>query len=100
MNVAGQSPQPAFAKAVSNQKTNRRNAQPDDYQNFSQFVQSVQDGAQDLGSQRNCFRQRENFAQNVAAQDASAGIIHGVNGEMLTFAGGGGQRQRQGRKPP
>ena len=68
MNVAGQASQPAFSKAVSNQKTNRRNAQPDDHQNFSQFVQSIQDGAQDWGSQQNCFRQRENFAQNLCIQ--------------------------------
>ena len=41
-------------------------------------------------------------AQNVAAQDANAGIIHGINGETLIVAGGGsgGRRQRQGRKPP
>ena len=35
MNVAGQASEPAFAKASPNQKTNRRNAQPDDHQNFS-----------------------------------------------------------------
>ena len=44
MNVAGQSPQPAFAKASPNQKTDGRNAQPDDYQNFAEVVQFIQNG--------------------------------------------------------
>ncbi len=43
VNVAGQTPQPAFA----NQKTNRRNAQPDDHQNFAELVQSIQNGLPD-----------------------------------------------------
>ena len=31
VKVAGQASEPAFAKASSNQKTNRRNAQPDNH---------------------------------------------------------------------
>ena len=47
VNVAGQSPQPAFAKASPNQKTNHRKAQPDDYQNFAKVVQFIQNGLPD-----------------------------------------------------
>lgn len=41
MNVAGQTSEPAFAKTSSNQDANRRHPQPDDYQNFAEFIQSI-----------------------------------------------------------